>query len=110
MFHMITSMNRSPISKRIQILGMLCEGASMRSISRVVDVSINTVDRYLILAGEACAAFHDQTVRHVHSKRVQCDEIWSICAMKEKTAKKKGAGRPEGVGDVWTGTGIDAET
>jgi len=82
----------------------------MRSISRVVDVSINTVDRYLILAGEACAEFHDRTVRDVHSKRVQCDEIWSFCGMKEKTAKAKGEERPDGVGDVWTWTAIDAES
>ena len=103
-------MNKVPAGKRAQILSMLCEGSSMRSISRVVDVSINTVDRYLILAGEACAAFHDATVKDVHAKRVQCDEIWSFCAMKEKTAKAKGADRPEGAGDVWTWTGIDADT
>ena len=36
-------MNKLPLSKRIQILAMLCEGSSMRSISRVADVSINTV-------------------------------------------------------------------
>ena len=103
-------MHKLPAAKRSQILAMLCEGSSMRSISRVVDVSINTVDRYLVLAGEACAAFHDQAVRNVKSRRVQCDEIWSFCAMKEKTAKKKGEDRPEGVGDVWTWTAIDADT
>jgi IS1 family transposase len=102
-------MHRLPDTKRAQILTMLCEGSSMRSISRVVDVSINTVDRYLILAGEACAAFHDQTVRDVHSERVQCDEVWSFCGMKEKAAKAKGADRPAGVGDVWTWTAIDAD-
>jgi IS1 family transposase len=107
---MIPHVNKLPASKRAQILSMLCEGSSMRSISRVVDVSINTVDRYLILAGEACAAFHDATVKNVHSKRVQCDEIWSFCAMKEKTAKAKGADRPEGAGDVWTWTAIDADS
>ena len=88
----------------------VARGRKLRSISRVVDVSINTVDRYLILAGEACAAFHDRTVRGVTSKRVQCDEIWSFCAMKEKTAKAKGHDRPEGAGDAWTWTGIDADT
>ncbi|MFN8575189.1 MAG: IS1 family transposase, partial [Gemmatimonadaceae bacterium] len=103
-------MNTLPEAKRVQILSMLCEGVSMRSISRVVDVSINTVARYLILAGEACAAFHDRTVRDVHSKRVQCDEIWSFCGMKEKTAKAKGEERPDGVGDVWTWTAIDADS
>ena len=31
----------------------------MRSISRVADVSINTVSKLLVDAGKACAAFHD---------------------------------------------------
>lgn len=103
-------MNKVPESKRIQILSMLCEGSSMRSISRVVDVSINTVTRYVILAGGACGEFHDKTVRGVKSQRVQCDEIWSFCGMKEKAAKAKGAERPEDVGDVWTWTAIDADS
>ena len=38
-------MNRLQLEKRVQILSMLCEGSSMRSISRVVDVSINTVTK-----------------------------------------------------------------
>jgi IS1 family transposase len=103
-------MHKLPEAKRVQILHMLCEGSSMRSISRVVDVSINTVTRYLVVAGQACAEFHDQTVRKVRSERIQCDEIWSFCGMKEKTAKAKGQDRSAGVGDVWTWTAIDADT
>ncbi|MFI5395011.1 MAG: IS1 family transposase [Candidatus Binatia bacterium] len=101
-------MNRLPIAKRVQILSLLCEGASMRSVARLVDVSINTVARELVLAGQACAAFHDRTVRNVKSKRVQCDEIWSFVSMKEKQAKRK-TRRPADVGDVWTWTGLDAD-
>ena len=41
----------------------LCEGSSMRSISRVADVSINTVSKLLVDAAKACAAFHDEKVR-----------------------------------------------
>ncbi len=107
---MNTGMNKLPAAKREQILAMLCEGSSMRSISRVVDVSINTVTRYLIVAGQACGEFHDRTVRNVKSQRVQCDEIWSFCGMKEKTAKAMKAERPDGVGDVWTWTAIDADS
>jgi len=103
-------MHKLPAAKRAQILQMLCEGSSMRSISRVVDVSINTVTRYLVIAGHACEAFHDQTVRKVKAERVQCDEIWSFCGMKEKTAKAKGKDRPKNVGDVWTWTAIDADS
>ena len=55
-------MNKLPRAKRSQILNMLVEGSSMRSISRVVGVSLNTVTRLLVDAGEACAAFHDEAV------------------------------------------------
>lgn len=71
-------MNRLPLVKRVQILAMLCEGSSMRSISRVCDVSINTVSKLLEDAGEVCAAFHDEHVRGVKAKHVQVDEIWSF--------------------------------
>jgi transposase-like protein len=72
-------MNRLPLEKRVQILSMLVEGSSLRSITRVWDVSINTVTKLLIDAGTVCAAFHDEKVRDVKAKRIQCDEIWSFC-------------------------------
>lgn len=79
----------------------------MRSISRVVDVSINTVSKLLEDAGKACAAHHDETVRGVAAKRVQCDEIWSYCYAKAKNVAAAKAA-PEGAGDVWTWTALDA--
>jgi IS1 family transposase len=45
----------------------------------------------------------------VKASRVQCDEIWSFCYAKEKTAKTL-KDRPEGAGDVWTWTALDADT
>src|SRR5271167_1783550 len=94
-------MNKLPLAKRVMILSMLCEGSSMRSISRVADVSINTVTKLLIDAGETCLALHDELVRDVKANRVQCDEIWSFCYAKAKnvvTAKEA----PVAAGDVWT--------
>lgn len=81
----------------------------MRSISRVCDVSINTVTKLLVDAGETCAALHDELVREVRSRRVQCDEIWSFCYAKAKNveAAKNAA---VGAGDVWTWTAIDADS
>lgn len=100
-------MNKLPLEKRVQILSMLCEGSSMRSIARVTGVSFNTVAKLLIDAGTACAAYHDETVRNVEAKRVQCDEIWSFCYAKaKKAATAKNA--PSGAGDVWTWTALDA--
>jgi transposase-like protein len=45
-------MNKLSTEKRVQILSMLVEGSSMRSISRVADVSINTVTKLLVDAGK----------------------------------------------------------
>ena len=58
-------MNKLPLQTRITILNMLVEGSSMRSISRITGVSINTVTKLLEDAGKACAAYHDATVRNM---------------------------------------------
>lgn len=102
-------MNKLSIAKRAQILSMLVGGSSMRSVSRVADVSINTVAKLLADAGEACAAFHDETVRGVQSKRVQCDEIWSFVYAKKRNVEDAKAA-PDGAGDAWTWTALDADT
>ena len=101
-------MNKLDIKTRVTILNMLVEGSSMRSISRITGVSINTVTKLLEDAGKACAAYHDVTVRNVKASHVQCDEIWSFCYAKDKNvATAKSA--PEGAGDVWTWTAIDRD-
>ena len=102
-------MNKLPLAKRAQILAMLCEGASMRSVSRVADVSINTVSKLLGDAGKACATFHDDTVREVRAKRVQCDEIWSFTATIQKNVAAMRV-PVDGAGDIWTWTALDADT
>ena len=102
-------MNKLDIKTRVTILNMLVEGSSMRSISRITGVSINTVTKLLEDAGKACAAYHDVTVRNVKAAQVQCDEIWSFCYAKDKNvATAKSA--PEGAGDVWNWTAIDRDS
>ena len=88
-------MNKLPVAKRAQILTLLCEGVSMRSIERIVGRSINTVDKLLRETGDAALAYHDKAVRGVKAQRVQCDEIWSFVAAKQKNvAESKRAGDP----------------
>jgi IS1 family transposase len=102
-------MNKLPLETRVRILSLLVEGSSLRSISRVCDVSINTVTKLLVDAGEVCAVFHDEKVRGVKAKRVQCDEIWSFTYAKQKNVAKAKAA-PANAGDTWTWTGIEADT
>ena len=102
----IRGKNKLSNSKRVQILEMLVEGMSMRGASRVAKVSINTITKLMVEAGEACAAYHDETVRNVTAERVQCDEIWAFCYAKEKNVARAKAA-PRGAGDVWTWTAIE---
>lgn len=105
-------MNRLPVAQRAKMLQLLCEGNSMRSVSRVAGVSINTVSKLLVDAGKVCAAFHDEMVRGVETKRVQADEIWSFCYAKKKTVQKDQTilEKHADAGDVWTWTAIDADS
>lgn len=102
-------MNKLTTSKRVQILQMLCEGSSMRSISRIVDVSINTVTKLLVDVGTACSEYQDKAFKNLTCSRIQCDEIWSFCYSKEKNTpddlKEK-----FGYGDVYTWTAICADS
>jgi len=102
-------MNRLSNDDRAKILHLLCEGMSIRAVTRLTGASKNTVAKLLVDAGKACAAYHDAHVRNVKASRVQVDEIWSFTYAKEKnvpTAKDA----PEGAGDTWTWTALDADS
>jgi IS1 family transposase len=105
----MSGMNKLDIAKRAQILSMLTEGVSMRSVSWLADVSINTVAKLLVDAGRFCAGYHDAKVRGVKAKRVQVDEIWSFTYAKAKNVPTAKAAA-DGAGDTWTWTAIEADT
>ena len=102
-------MNKLPVAKRATIINMLVEGMSLRAISRITGASINTISKLLVDAGNACAAYHDEHVRDLPCKRVQADEIWAFCYAKQKNVPEGKRGH-FGYGDVWTYTGICADT
>lgn len=102
-------MNRLPIEKRAQIIGLLVEGMSMRAVSRLVGCSINTVTKLLEEVGFACNLYQSEHLRNLTCQRIQCDEIWSFCYSKEKNVAPADKG-VLGHGDVWTYTALDADT
>jgi IS1 family transposase len=102
-------MNKLPASKRVQIISLLCEGMSLRAVTRITGVSINTVTKLLIDVGQACSDYQDKAFRNLPCKRVQVDEIWSFVYSKQKNVKTAKAA-PEQAGDIWTWTSICADT
>ncbi len=103
------SMNTLTIERRAQIVSLLVEGNGINAITRITGVAKNTVLKLLRDLSEACEAFHDEHVRGLTAKRVQCDEIWAFCYAKEKNVPAALKGR-FGFGDVWTWTAIDADS
>jgi IS1 family transposase len=101
-------MNSISKADQIRIVAALVEGNSIRSTSRMTGIARNTITKLLVDLGTACMKFHDQHVRNVRVRRLQCDEIWAYIGAKAKnvSAEKKEIGW----GDVWTWVGIDADT
>ena len=101
-------MNQLSTAQRAQAIRCLVEGNSIRSTARITGFAKNTIIKLLEELGCACAAYHNNIVRNLKVRRLQCDEIWEFVGAKAKntSAEKK----TQGGGDVWTWTGIDADT
>lgn len=97
-----------PREKRIQIISCLTEGMTVNGVTRVVGVSKNAVLRLLCDVGCVCAEFQDRVLRKLPCRRLQVDEAWQFCTMKQKNvpAAKQGI---LGYGDVWVWSCIDSD-
>jgi len=104
----MVSMKQLDNSTRARVVRCLIEGNSIRSTVRITGVAKNTIVKLLEELGCACAAYHNRHVRNVKVRRMQCDEIWSFVGAKAKNTKLEK--KAEGWGDVWTWTGLDADT
>lgn len=102
-------MNRLDTTERAKILALLCEGMGINAACRISGASKMTVLKLLADAGDACAKFHDERVRGLKCKRVECDEVWSFVYCKEKNVNRAKSA-PQDAGDAWTWTAVDADT
>jgi IS1 family transposase len=102
-------MNILATDKRAEILHHLVEGCSMRATCRLTGAAKKTVERMLISAGTACAAFMDKTMRNLKCRVIQVDEVWSFTRCKEANLPEKLKGKL-GLGDTWTWIALDSET
>ena len=100
-------MKKLPAADRAHILHLLCEGSSIRAITRLTGASKNTVIKLMIDAGKACAAYHDEHVRGLKSQ-AGCRAMRSGLQLRETEECRDGE-TPGRAGDVWTWTAIDAD-
>lgn len=93
--------------RRAEILSLLVEGSSIRSVTRITGVSIHTALNYAVAAGTAAAKYQDETLRGLRCQRIEADEIWSFCHSKMKNTPPD-LHAAIGYGDAWVWTAIDA--
>jgi IS1 family transposase len=102
-------MNKLTTAKRAEVIGLLCEGMSMRAIYRTTGVARQTINDLLQAVGEAASEYQAKTMVDLPCRVIECDEIWSFCHSKEKNVPADKAGE-FGFDDIWTWTSIDADT
>jgi IS1 family transposase len=102
-------MNKLDREARARILHLLCEGSSIRAVTRLTGVSKNTVTKLVVDAGKACLDYQNKAFVNLTCKRIQVDEIWSFVYAKQANAPIEKFLKGE-AGDVWTWTAIDADT
>lgn len=74
---------RLPLDRAENVLRLLLEGMSVRSVERVTGVHRDTILRLLVLAGERCQRLMDEKFKGLDVKDVQVDEIWGYVGKKE---------------------------
>jgi IS1 family transposase len=102
-------MNRLTKEERARIIHLLCEGNSIRAVTRLTGISKTTITKLVVDAGTAAAWYQDRVFQSLSCKRLQIDEIWGFVGAKARNAspEAKAAGA---AGDVWLWLATDADT
>ena len=69
--------------KQLDIMRLMVEGNSIRSIERFTGVHRDTICRLLVKIGEGCREFLDVRLRNLELRHVECDEIWTFVGKKQ---------------------------
>jgi len=96
------------MNKRTQAIAALAEGVSINATCRMTGVAKHTVLKLLKDLGCVCAEYHNQVMRNLKVRRVQCDEIWAFVYAKQKNVTKEQMDK--GAGDYWTWTAMPIQS
>ena len=102
-------MNKLDKIERARIVHLLCEGMSIRAITRLTGVSKTTVTSWLWMRERPPLGIRTAFSKAFRASELQIDEIWGFVGAKVKNASEeaKAAGT---AGDVWLWMATDADT
>lgn len=101
--------NHLDIDRKRQVVTMLVDGCSIRTVERCTQVNRNTVMALLVRLGQFCATIMDQYIRDVPARNIQLDEIWCFVTKKQKRCSPAEKAQGE-VGDQYTWVALDRDT
>jgi IS1 family transposase len=99
-----------PVEKRNTILRLLCEGNSVRSITRLMGTNIPTVLRQLTWAGEHCRHLMDERFQGLSLGHLEIDETWTFVAKKQARLTNTELALRGDIGDIYLWISLDQET
>jgi IS1 family transposase len=103
-------MNRMSKDKRNQILRLLVEGNSIRSICRLMGTNIPSVLRQLEWAGDRCRDLMDREFQNLTLSHVEVDETWTYVQKKQARLTIEERQTRADIGDVYLWFGLDQGT
>jgi IS1 family transposase len=91
--------------KRSAVIAALCEGVSLRTVSRLHNVHRDTATRLSVAVGQGCTAVHGKLMVNLQVNRLELDEVWSFVKKKRRTVA---ADDPDTVGDQYIHLAMDS--
>jgi transposase-like protein/IS1 family transposase len=98
---------RLPMDRAAQVLRLMVEGMSIRSIERITGVHRDTICRLLLVAAEKINAKLRHTLENLEIARIQCDEIHCYVGKRERRVSIE---ESDEVGEQYVFIGMDADT
>ena len=85
---------RSPRKKVLMGLRLLGEGLGLRGTSRVLEIKLDTIRRWLATAALHCEQVSDMLVRDLNLSQVQVDELWTFVKKNTKIPLDRSSEKP----------------
>ena len=101
--------NRLSQEQQAQVVAMLVEGNSIRSVERMTGIHRDTIMRLTVRVGEHCAALMERVIRDVKCEAVEVDELWTFVGKKQARLTYDERQRQD-IGDQYVFVALDAQT
>ena len=85
---------RSPRKKVLMGLRLLAEGLGLRGTSRVLEIKLDTIRRWLATAALHCEQVSNMLVRDLNLSQVQVDELWTFVKKNTKITLDRSSEKP----------------